>query len=502
MIVFIGTTLLAIAVYQKYDEILQSTKNEQKHNIQLYHDRLDTLFREQEILQNVLANTYLNNPYFNNDTFNTLLDLNPLLLGLIIVSKEGDLQFSSFTELRLPDLLRDKNTQQWFQEALDTEQMVIGKAYLLESSHKWILPVRKKIIDANGNIVAVISTALDLTMLHMSWDDMDNTVQVTLDNGVFPILRGGLKIGEYAQYYNNSLPGMHLLGQDLSRLKAQLSAQNTSYLAPMIQNDEDSPVGKVIYTLRYNSRYRFWTSAETPYQMVLQKLYQQGFYYFIFYLLLIVTLFSLFRWLIKNEIKKIDELTYNAEHDALTGLANHTVINKHFTEMQKGKKTPFALLYLKLDNFNNINKAFGHRYGHIILTQVAKRILQSLVPCSEHSVQRKKLFCPKTGKPCLVGLNTLATRYSGDEFVIFIESDNRNEIAECAKLILNNIALPYVTNRNEFKVSASIGIAFFPADAFEIETLLSYADSSIEIAQKRRNQYQFFSQNNHSQLTR
>jgi len=505
LIVFIGTTLLAIAVYQQYDEIVTNTKKQQQHHLHMYHDRLDALFREQEMLQNVLANTYLSNPYFNNKTFDTLLDINPLLLGLIIVSKEGDLQFSSFTELRLPNLLRDKNTQQWFQEALDTKQMVIGKAYFLESSDQWILPVRKKILDARGNIVAVISTALDLTMLHRIWDDLDNihnSLQVTLDNGAFPILRSRLKVEEYAQYYNKSLPGKQLFGQQLSRLKAQLKAQKTSYLQRTFQNSEASKTGKVLYTLSYNARYHFWTSAETPYQLVLQKLYQQGFYYFVFYLLLMVTIFSLFRWLIKNEINKIDELTYNAEHDSLTGLANHTVIHKHFTEMQKGKQTPFALLYLKLDNFNNINKAFGHRYGHLILTQVAKRILQSLVPCSEHSVERRKPYCSKTGKPCLVGLNTLATRYSGDEFVIFIESDNRNEIVECAKLILKNIAQPYVTNRNEFKVSASIGIACFPDDALEIETLLSYADSSIESAQKRRNQYQFFSQNSHSQLTR
>ncbi len=221
-----------------------------------------------------------------------------------------------------------------------------------------------------------------------------------------------------------------------------------------------------------------------------------------FYALLIVTIFTLFRWIIKNESNKIAELTYNAEHDVLTGLANHTVINKHFIEMQRGKQTPFALLYLKLDNFNNINKAFGHSYGQLILTQAAKRIEQSLMPCEQHSAQERRIFCPKTGKPCLVGLNTLAIRYSGDEFVIFIESDNRDEIAECAKLILKNIAQPYVTNRSEFKVSASIGIACFPDDALEIETLLSYADSSIERAQKRRNQYQFFSQNNYNQLTR
>ncbi|WP_372881151.1 EAL domain-containing protein [Psychromonas sp.] len=504
LIVLIGTILLGIAVSHKYDGILQQAKREQQHHSHIYHNHLAALLREQEILQNVLANTYINNTHFNSVAFNTLLELNPLLLGLSIISKQGELQFTTFPDLQVPNLLQDKNTRQWFQQALETDQMVVGRAYLLDSINRWILPVRKRIVDAQGNIIAVISTGLDLTMLHNLPDDkgdFQNTMQMTLDNGAFPVLRSGLTKELYAQYYDNSLPEGQLLGQELSELKAQLTAQNSPYTQPMIQHSNDSVTGKLIYTLSYNSRYHFWTSAETPYQLVLGKLYQQGRDYLFLYLLLIVSIFTLFRWIIKNEIKKIDQLTYSAEHDALTGLANHTVIRKHFIEMQKEKQTPFALLYLKLDNFNNINKAFGHRYGHLILTHVAKRIVQSLLPCNDHYL-KKSVICLKTGKACLVGLNTLATRYSGDEFVIFIESGDRDQIAECAKLILKNIAQPYVIDRSEFKVNASIGIACFPGDSVEIETLLSYADSSIERAQQRRNQYQFFSQNQHSQFTR
>ncbi len=509
-IVFIATALLALAVYQKYDEILAHSKSDLWHANHSYHNRLNALLKEQEILQNVFANTYLNNPEFNNHTFTTLKELNPLFVGLAIFSQQGELQFSSVSNLQGANLqganlLDSENTQQWFQEALNTEQMVIGKAYLLENISKWILPVRKRVLDGEGNVVAVIATALDLTMLAKTLDEeeyLHNSMQVTLDNGAFPILRSPLKVEQYSQYYNNALPDNRLLGQDFSSLKTRLAAENSSYLAPVIQNGEDSQSPRLIYTLSYNPRYHFWVSAEMPYQLVVQKLYQQVHYYFVFYALLIGIIFTLFRWIIKNEIKKINELTYNAEHDALTGLTNHTVIKKHFIRMQRDKRTPFALLYLKLDNFNNINKAFGHNYGQLILAQVAKRIEQSLAPCDEHFANGKRLYCPKTGKLCLVGLNALACRYSGDEFVIFIESENRDEIADCAKLILKNIAQPYLTHKSAFKVSGSIGIARFPDDALEIETLLSYADSSIERAQTRRNQYQFFSPSNYSQLTR
>jgi diguanylate cyclase (GGDEF)-like protein len=481
LILFIGTTLLAVAVYQEYDEILQSTKNEQQHQLHMFHDRLDALFREQELLQNVLANSYLNNTNFNNQTFDTLLGINPLLFGIVIVSKEGNLKFSSSAELRLPDLLQDKNTQQWFQETLNTDQMVIGKAYLLKSGHKWILPIRKKILDAKGNIVAVISTGLDLTMLQQMWDDLDNfhnTMQVTLDNGAFPILRSGLKIDEYAQHYNNSLPGKQLFGQHISQLKARSLAQKSAYLAPMIEHSEYSNTAKSIYSLSYNARYHFWTSAEIPYQFVVQNLYQQGFYYLVFYLLLIVTIFILFRWIANNEIKNIAELTYNAQHDELTGLV-YTARYESFNSIAGMGEKPFTLLYLDLDNFKNINDTFGNRFGDLLLIKVAERIVKNVSP-----------------------YKGTVSRYHGDEFVIFIESVDKIEINLFAKLLLENISQPYLIKRNHFKISASIGIACFPEHASDIETLLSYAGNSLFMAKKTKNQSQFFSKSEHHQLQR
>ena len=482
IITFIGTALLITAIYQQYDEILKQTKSEQIYINKVYHNRLNTLFNEHETLHDLIGSAYLHNPNFNNQSFKSVVEINPLLLAISLFSKEGDLQFSTYPDLRVPNLLQNINTQQGFQQALNSDEMLIGKAYFAPFSDQWILPIRKRILDAQGNVSAVMSTILDLTLLHQQWREKNNDqniIQVTLDNGHFPILRSNLNTQEYAQYYNDSLAGNLLFGQDARLLKSRLKAKNSLYSEAFIQDIEHLKTGKLLYTYSYNPRYNFWTSAEIPYQRVLDKLYQQGFYYFIFYLLLIFIMFILFRWIDQTETSKIAELLYKAEHDTLTGLANHTVIHKHFSEMQKQQATPFALFYLNLDNLHNINKVFGHRYGELILIDVVKRINQSLVGCS-----------------------MLATRYSSEGFVIVIESDNKDEIAAYAKILLKNIAPPSMINDKEFNISASIGIACFPEDALEIETLLVYAHSSIEKAQKRRNQYQFFSKKDHYQFTR
>ncbi|MCP4324799.1 MAG: GGDEF domain-containing protein [Psychromonas sp.] len=113
----------------------------------------------------------------------------------------------------------------------------------------------------------------------------------------------------------------------------------------------------------------------------------------------------LFRWIVKVENSKIDELTYKAEHDTLTGLPNRTAIKRHFLKLQSKRETAFALLYIDLDNFKNINDTFGHSYGDSILIEASQRIIKSL---ALH--------------------NGLVARYSGDEFVIFLEIAARDSV--------------------------------------------------------------------------
>ena len=186
LVVFIGTTLLASTVYIKHEEILNETKHDQLYLTKIYHNHLNALFTEHEILHNLIGNEYLKDPNFNRKTFANVLKLNPLLLDIAIFSKQGDLQLSTLFPVAnsRTNLLENSHTRPWFQETLDTERMVIGKPYLLQAINKWILPIRKKITDSQGETLAVISTGIDLAMLTQRWYEENNhqsTMQATLD---------------------------------------------------------------------------------------------------------------------------------------------------------------------------------------------------------------------------------------------------------------------------------------------------------------------------------
>jgi diguanylate cyclase (GGDEF)-like protein len=476
LIALIGIGLLASVVYQKYEEI-STTKQNQLYLTKLHQERLNSLLNEHELLLNLLANQYQLHTNSNRQTFNHALELNPLLVDIEIFSNDGKLQLSTLIDKNTTNQLHSEATRQWVTAALNSNKMVIGRAYLREDIHKWILPIRKKFIDTKNHNSIIISTEFDLTKLNKRWnkDSGANTIQAILDNGAFPILRTDLKTEQYSEFYKQPLVNGIFLRQNLKQLNTKVGTDSEAY----IQKIKTLTTQKVLFTFSYNKQYGFWVSTEILFDHILNKLNQYSVPYFIFYLLIIALIFALFYWINSIEKAKINELTHKAEYDTLTGLPKRTFISKYFHKLQSSQETPFALLYLDLDNFKNINDMFGHSYGDLLLIEVTKRITQSLV---HHQ--------------------GVATRYSGDEFVILLEFQNREEIVQYAKLLLKSLALPYLINQNIFKISASIGISLFPDDTSDIETLLSYADNSMYAAKKKKSHYFFFSKEQHTQSIR
>jgi len=481
LMVVVATTLLCVAVNNKYNEILTETQNDQRYISHVFYNTLDSLFAQQEVILNLIADEYLHihklatnkaqQRDFASESLDVALKQNRFSAGIWIFSKQGDLLVASsnLKNQKINNLLSDKNTHNWFDETLKSSQMVVGRAYFLANQNKWILPLRKKIIDTTGETSAVISTGLDLAVLQNEWKGaIPHNIEATLDNGNYRVLLNDLTESQFAQVYNTPIE----INNDL---KEQYLSRNTSnkFLQTLLKDKQKS-----LYTVAHNDKYRFWITASLPHQNIMQQLYSHSLFYSIFYLLLISTGFILFRWIVKIESSKIDELTYKAEHDALTDLPNRTIIKHHFRTLQ-AKEAPFALLYIDLDNFKNINDTFGHSYGDKVLIEASKRIVRSLA-------QEKGLVA----------------RYSSDEFVIFLEMQDRDSIKNYAKCLLESIALPYLINQNIFRISSSVGIARFPDDASQIESLLSYADNSMSMAKKKRNQYLFFSKKVHHQLMR
>lgn len=177
-----------------------------------------------------------------------------------------------------------------------------------------------------------------------------------------------------------------------------------------------------------------------------------------------------------TERKKTEnELIYMATHDNLTGLPNRGLLNDRL-EMALAQaaryKKKLVLMMLDLDNFKQVNDEFGHNIGDKLLKQVADRLLSQL---------RKT--------------DTIA-RLGGDEFVIVLpEVDSVQDAENIANKVLRSFRKPFKINGNEINITTSIGIAFYPKDGEDIETLMRIADQNMYKAKhKGRDTYQFSAQ--------
>lgn len=151
-----------------------------------------------------------------------------------------------------------------------------------------------------------------------------------------------------------------------------------------------------------------------------------------------------------------DRLAHFASCDQLTGLANRSLLQDRLVRaLARGQRQdqPVYVLYLDLDGFKEANDTFGHDMGDRLLKAVAERLTA-----------------------CLRTVDTVA-RVGGDEFIAVLECVRRADDAlVIAVKLLEAIAQPYCLEGHEMFVTASIGLAAFPYDGSDVETLLRCAD--------------------------
>jgi diguanylate cyclase (GGDEF)-like protein/PAS domain S-box-containing protein len=175
-------------------------------------------------------------------------------------------------------------------------------------------------------------------------------------------------------------------------------------------------------------------------------------------------------------LRRIDsesQLAFLAQFDALTGLPNRALLADRFSRMiaqARRHATMVGVLFIDLDGFKLVNDTLGHAGGDDLLKEVARR-LQASVRAAD----------------------TVA-RISGDEFAVILGDLPRpDDAALVAQKIIERLAAPAAVQRQEVLVTASVGIAVFPADGDDAEALLAAADAAMYRAkQSGRNGHQFF----------
>lgn len=168
-----------------------------------------------------------------------------------------------------------------------------------------------------------------------------------------------------------------------------------------------------------------------------------------------------------GEQKELEgQLFKMAHYDVLTGLANRSLFMnrlQHEISIAGRYKTKFALLYIDLDGFKAVNDLYGHKTGDMLLIETARRLN----------------YCVRE--------SDTTSRMGGDEFTVILTRINEAKDALfAAEKIAEEIAKPFAILGRKCHVSASIGIAVFPDDAVDAETLLKKADVGMYLQKGRR----------------
>jgi diguanylate cyclase (GGDEF)-like protein/PAS domain S-box-containing protein len=232
---------------------------------------------------------------------------------------------------------------------------------------------------------------------------------------------------------------------------------------PLVQNERDTLIANAeprIMTHRYRQKdgRQIWIESNT--QAVKDEKGQ------------VVEFVAVSRDITERKLAEA-QIEYLAHHDPLTKLPNR-LLGKDRLDIAIARaeraNSKAALLFLDLDQFKRVNDSLGHSVGDALLQSVATRLLL-----------------------CLRNCDTLS-RQGGDEFLILLDDLRDTEAASrVAEAVLESLTSPFVIEGHELYISGSIGIAVYPNDGTDFDTLLKKADTAMYHAKEiGRNAFRFF----------
>jgi diguanylate cyclase (GGDEF)-like protein len=168
-----------------------------------------------------------------------------------------------------------------------------------------------------------------------------------------------------------------------------------------------------------------------------------------------------------------DRLAHQAYHDSLTGLPNRLLFSDRLQQAladAERHRQAAAVLFIDLDRFKVINDSLGHQAGDALLVEVADRLRRSL------------------------RASDVVARLGGDEFVVILgDADQASDVERIARNLLSVLSQPLQLSGHEWQTTANIGIAMYPADGIDVQTLTKNAEMAMYLAKEEgKNRYRFF----------
>lgn len=326
-----------------------------------------------------------------------------------------------------------------------------------DRSYRWVLARGKKEINAQGKVTRIIGAQIDVTERRHAEDRFKSAVEASPNAMVMVDEQGLIALTNSQANVMFGYPPNALVGQPLDILiPTQARKAHARHVAGYMQHvaERNMSAGRELYALHKDGHdFRVEIrlipiTAETGHYVIAS----------------IVDLTAQ----IESE-QKIHQLI---NFDPLTGLPNRSLLNDRVHQaisMANREGEKFALLFIDLDRFKNINDTLGHRIGDKLLVEVGERL-----------------------KSCLRNIDT-ASRVGGDEFVLVCYGIQEGFIAQLASKLLAKISQPYLIDAHELIITPSIGVAIYPEDGKDFDTLFQHADTAMyQTKQDGRNDFRFF----------
>jgi len=168
-------------------------------------------------------------------------------------------------------------------------------------------------------------------------------------------------------------------------------------------------------------------------------------------------------------------LEFQANHDALTGLANRTLLSDRLKQAiahAERDKRLLSLLFIDLDNFKTVNDTLGHNVGDQLIVETGKKISTA------------------------VRAGDTVARLGGDEFVVLLFApENEDHVTDIVQRISTEVATSFHHEGQDIHIGCSVGVAMYPQDGKDVESLMMNADSAMYRAKaKGKGGFRFFTQ--------
>lgn len=395
-------------------------------------------------------------------------------IGLANINGELILTSDSLKNQPLINLKNESETKVSFAEALNSEQLIMGRTYFMPNIQEWVVPLRISIKNYTGDVIGVMTVGLKLSNLEQEW--LGNSLP---ENLRLLVLRKDL----YRQYasFANANNYKQLLEQPLSDLRFQkileIIYQQTGKTLADIQSDgkntsfiaQDLSGMFNVQTASYNAKYRYYIVTATTYTVLYERLRLPIPWLILFLFIFNFGLYWLFRSNVRSHWQAKASLQYQIEHDSLTKLPNRRYLVNHFHEWSLTHSADHSLLYLDLNNFKTCNDIYGHTTGDRILCAVANRLVEFFS-------------------------DSLCARQGGDEFIILCPITNQSVLLRKCEEFAKSLAKTIHIENLEFSIYASIGVSFSPTDGETLDELLRKADMAMYEAKRKQSSVGFYSE--------